>query len=101
VELTTEQKALMTPYARELQEVYETSTVVYDGIPACDFLRYEGSSFYGYNSLFATSGKYNAAVLMSFLPNRNVSVDAYLAAMAKSQADYEIALNNYNKRVNE
>ncbi len=99
VNVKAEHLALMTPYARELQEVYENSTVVFDGIPANSFLRYEGTNFNGYNGLFSANN-FSLAVLTNFQPKSTVTVDDYLAAMQVSQADYNAALEEYNKRVN-
>ena len=100
VNLTNEQKGSMTPYARELQEVYETSTVVFNATPACDFLRYEGADACTYLSLFAASDV-KSAILMNFLPNSSMTVQDFLECMNTSRkTSYENNLVAYKKRVN-
>ena len=98
VDMKAEYLSLMTPYARELQEVYNSSTVVYENIANCDFLRYEGQSFCGYLTLFKADSM-SLAILKNFIPGSSNTVDDYLACMANDETLYKSVLNEYKQRV--
>jgi ABC-type glycerol-3-phosphate transport system substrate-binding protein len=93
--LSDADSAKMTPYGKEIRQMYSDSQIVFDELPLCDFLRYDGAKYISYLGAFSAGTQSNPA---KYFLTANGAAEDYLNIIRRSQTEWESSVAAFRAR---